>query len=100
MASGIKKQKSNPQTEQKNADTNAFWCSNFSKMLPQSLRRGVSYFCAAKIKTKHLHKKEKEEQGNRKSILRILRKPNEPNMYQKRKNAFITQTPNHAKCDS
>ena len=45
-------------------------------------------------------KKEKEEQGNRKSILRILRKPNEPNMYQKRKNAFITQTPNHAKCDS
>ena len=93
-----KKTKKQPANRTKNADTNAFWCSNFSKMLPQSLRRGVSYFCAAKIKTKPLHKKEKEEQGNRKSILRILRKPNEPNMYQKRKNAFITQTPNHAKC--
>ena len=34
--------------QQQSKDSNAFWCSNFSKMLPERLRRAVSFFAQQK----------------------------------------------------
>ncbi|MFR7472840.1 MAG: hypothetical protein ACLUT1_08335 [Ruminococcus sp.] len=83
-----KKTKKQPANRTKNADTNAFWCSNFSKMLPQSLRRGVSYFCAAKIKTKHLHKKRKRRARKQKKHFAYSKKTKRTQYVSEKKECF------------